>query len=100
VDGDTDVSSVQQDFAAALHQLMHLASRKKEDNSHGPNSATNKGLPNGRHATNEKTKRGIPNGIAKQVNNISDHIGKVADVTKNINGVAQGNYLMHIRNEI
>jgi len=72
---------------------MHLASRKEEDNSHGLNSPTNKGPPNGVHATNEH-QTGIPNGIPKQINNVSNHIGKVADATKNINGIAQGNYLI------
>jgi len=94
VDGDTDVSSVQQDFATALYQLMHLASRKEEDNSHGLNSPTNKRPPNGVHATNKHQTERVPNGIPKQINNVSDHTGKIIDVTKNVNGIAQGNYLI------
>lgn len=87
MDGDTDVPSVQQDFAAALYQLMRQARRKEEESLHNADSPTNKGLrPNGVHAVNEN-ERAIPNGVAKQVaNGVANHIGN------KINGVtAQGN---------
>lgn len=85
MDGDTDVPSVQQDFTAALYQLMHRALRK-EASLHDPDSDI-KGHPNGIHASNE---RAIPNGNAKPtINGVSNHIGKIADAMKN-GIVAQG----------
>lgn len=85
MDGDTDVPSVQQDFAAALYQLMRRA-RRKEETSRDPDSSVIKGHPNGIHASN---KRAIPNGNAKPtVNGVSNHAGKTAHTMKN--GIAQG----------
>ncbi|XP_012221149.2 adenylate kinase isoenzyme 5 [Linepithema humile] len=86
VDGDTDVPSVQQDFAAALYQLMRRTRRKEEESLHDADSPTIKGLrPNGVHAVNEN-ERAIPNGVAKQIaNGVANHIGN------GLNGVtAQG----------
>lgn len=84
MDGDTDVPSVQQDFVAALHQLMRRARRKEETS---PDSPVIKGHPNGIRASNE---RAILNGNAKPtVNGVSNHAGKIADVMKN-GIVAQG----------
>lgn len=90
MDGDTDVASVQQDFATKLRALMHRARRKEEDDSHGPDSPRNREHPNGVEPTNEhQYERAIPNGIAKQVNGISK-VGKIP--AKNVNGItAQGN---------
>lgn len=91
VDGDTDVPSVQQDFAAALYQLMRRARRKEEESLHGPDSSVNTRHPNGIHASNKyQNERAIPNGDAKPVvNGVSNHIGKTANVTKN-GFIAQG----------
>ncbi|XP_011874309.1 PREDICTED: adenylate kinase isoenzyme 5 [Vollenhovia emeryi] len=87
VDGDTDVPSVQQDFAAALYQLMRRARRKEEGSLRDSNSPAIKRHPNGIHASNE---RAIPNGNAKStINGVSNHVGKIADATKN-GIVAQG----------
>ncbi|XP_024884499.1 adenylate kinase isoenzyme 5 [Temnothorax curvispinosus] len=87
VDGDTDVPSVQQDFAAALYQLMRGARRGEEGSLRDPDSPVIKGHPNGIHASNE---RAIPNGNAKPtVNGVSNHVGKIANATKN-GIVAQG----------
>lgn len=73
MDGDTDVPSVQQDFAAALYQLMHRARRKEETNLRDPDSPVIKRHPNGILASNE---RAIPNGDAKSRIN---GVGKVTD---------------------
>jgi len=89
VDGDTDVPSVQQDFAAALYQLMRQARRKEEESLHDADSPTIEELrPNGVHAVNEN-ERAIPNGVAKQMaNGMANHVGN----GKNVNGIiAQGN---------
>ncbi|XP_018311140.1 adenylate kinase isoenzyme 5 [Mycetomoellerius zeteki] len=89
VDGDTDVPSVQQDFAAALYQLMRRARRKEEESLCDPDSPIKK-HPNGINTSNEyQNQRAIPNGNAKLVNGISNYIGKIADATKN-GIIAQG----------
>ncbi|XP_014472575.1 PREDICTED: adenylate kinase isoenzyme 5 [Dinoponera quadriceps] len=80
VDGDTDVPSVQQDFAVALYQLMRRARRIEEVDSpmtKGPNDS------NGKHTTIDyENERSMPNGVAKQiVNGVSNYVGK--DATKN-----------------
>jgi len=88
VDGDTDVPSVQQDFVAALHQLMRRTRRREEAS---PDSPVIKGHPNGIRASNE---RAIPNGNAKPiVNGVTNHAGKIANAMKN--GIAQGKQLLH-----
>jgi len=91
VDGDTDVPSVQQDFAAALYQLMRRARRKEEESLRDLDSPIIKRHPNGIHASNEyQNERVILNGNAKSVvNGISNHIGEIADATKN-GIIAQG----------
>lgn len=90
MDGDTDVPSVQQDFAAALYQLMRRARRKEEISLCDADSPT-KTHPNGIHASNEHA---IPNGNAKStVNGISNHAVKIADKKNGI--VAQGKRLLH-----
>lgn len=88
MDGDTDVPSVQQDFAAALYQLMHRARRKEETNLRDPDSPVIKRHPNGILASNE---RAIPNGDAKSRIN---GVGKVTDARNGI--VAQGKQLLHL----
>jgi len=89
VDGDTDVPSVQQDFAAALYQLMRRA-RKEEESLCDLDSSIIKRHSNGMHANEYQNERAILNGNAKSVvNGISNHIGKIADATKN-GIIAQG----------
>ncbi|XP_018373791.1 PREDICTED: adenylate kinase isoenzyme 5 [Trachymyrmex cornetzi] len=89
VDGDTDVPTVQQDFAAALYQLMRRARRKGEETLYDPDSPIKK-HQNGINTSNEyQNERAVPNGNAKLVvNGISNHIGKIADAKNGI--VAQG----------
>ena len=95
MDGDTDVPSVQQDFAAALYQLMRRARRKEEENLYDSDSPIKK-HPNGINTSNEyQNERAIPNGNAKLiVNGISNYIGKIADAKNGI--VAQGKQFYYI----
>lgn len=96
MDGDTDVPSVQQDFSAALYQLMRHARRKEEASLHNSDSPI-KRHPNGIRASNE---RAIPNGNAKPtINGVSNHMGKIADAMKN-EIVAQGKPLLHLLSSI
>lgn len=90
MDGDTDVPSVQQDFAAALYQLMHRARRKEEERLY-LDSPVVKEYPNGIHTSNEyQNERAISNGDAKlMANGVSNHIEKIADAKNGI--IAQGN---------
>ncbi|XP_011637258.1 adenylate kinase isoenzyme 5 isoform X2 [Pogonomyrmex barbatus] len=83
VDGDTDVSSVQQDFAIALYQLMHLTRRKEEQSLHNLDSSLINGNSNKIQAPNEyQNEHAIPNGLAKPMaNTTSNHI--VIDTKKN-----------------
>ncbi|XP_025155936.1 adenylate kinase isoenzyme 5 isoform X2 [Harpegnathos saltator] len=96
VDGDTDVPTVQQDFAAALYQLMRRQRRSEEDDLRNTNFSTTKGHdqhPNGKHITMDyENERAIPNGVAKQtVNGMSNYVEKPVDAAKNVNGItAQG----------
>lgn len=95
MDGDTDVPSVQQDFAAALYQLMRMARRKEEENLHDPDFPEIKNQPNRVHATNNhQNGHAIPNGVAKQIaSDVSNHTRKMINTTKNVNGIAaQGNF--------
>lgn len=91
MDGDTDVPSVQQDFAAALYQLMRRARRKEEERLCDLDSPIVKGHSNGIHASNEyQNEHAIPNGDAKlMANGVSNHIGKIANAKNGI--IAQGN---------
>lgn len=92
MDGDTDVPSVQQDFAAALYQLMHRARRKEEDNLRDADLSTIGGHPNGMHAVTDQSEHVTSNNVIKRmVNGVSNHIGNGIDATKKINEItAQG----------
>ncbi|KAL0106489.1 hypothetical protein PUN28_016298 [Cardiocondyla obscurior] len=85
VDGDTDVPSVQQDFAAALYQLMRQSRRKEEAIPRDPDSPAIRRHPNGIRASNE---RAIPNGNAKPTVNGVSNLGKIATTKNGI--IAQG----------
>lgn len=91
MDGDTDVPSVQQDFTAALYQLMHRSRRKEEENLHDADMPTIEGHPNGIHAVTDQTERATSNNVIKRmVNGVSNHIGNGIDAKK-IKGItAQG----------
>lgn len=92
MDGDTDVPSVQQDFAAALYQLMRWTRRREEENNlRDADFPTIGGHPNGIHAVTDQTERATSNNVIKQmVNGVSNHIGNGINVTKKMNGIAQG----------
>lgn len=87
MDGDTDVPSVQQDFSAALYQLMRRASRK-DDNLDFSVAKGHNGHSNKIHIVNE-----YQNECPRQVvNGVPDYVGKMVDATKNTNGIpTQGN---------
>lgn len=88
MDGDTDVPSVQQDFAAALYQLMRRARRKEEASLHNTDSSVRGNEINASNA--------IPNGDAKPtINGVSNHVGRMVDAMKN-GIVAQGKQLLHL----
>lgn len=92
VDGDTDVPSVQQDFTAALYQLMRWTRRKEEEtNLRDADFSTIGRHPNGIHAVTDQTERAT-NNIKQMVNGVSNnHIGNGIDAMKQINGItAQG----------
>ncbi|XP_031775468.1 adenylate kinase isoenzyme 5 isoform X2 [Apis florea] len=92
IDGDTDVPSVQQEFAAALYQLMTQTRRKEENDPHDPesqivqdnenNTKSNVLIPNNR---NESI---IPNGISKQIIDSKSNIKKATNTIKNMNGIS------------
>lgn len=87
VDGDTDVPSVQQEFAAALYHMMRRARRKEEGNPRGhesPESGENL-YPN--LAPNDGDRTFKPNGIAKQITSGKSNIEKALNAAKNTNGI-------------
>ncbi|XP_076750036.1 uncharacterized protein LOC143422939 [Xylocopa sonorina] len=92
IDGDTDVPSVQQEFAAALYQLMTRVQRKEESNPNGPEWQT---LENNESNTksvivvpNNNDQTIIPNGISKQLIDGKTNIEKAINATKNVNGIS------------
>ncbi|XP_017759986.1 PREDICTED: adenylate kinase isoenzyme 5 [Eufriesea mexicana] len=92
IDGDTDVPSVQQEFAAALYQLMTQTRRKEENNPHGPepqimqengnNMKSNSVVPNNRDQSI------ITNGISKQIIDGKLNVDKAINSTKTMNGIS------------
>ncbi|KAG7210684.1 hypothetical protein KM043_012188 [Ampulex compressa] len=101
VDGDTDVPSVQQDFAAALYQLMRRTRRKEDEEIRRPESSTREadvdtgypntpspGSMNGGHAIGiPLQERIVPNGVAKKIENGSiEQFEKATTVVKAMNG--------------
>nr|XP_031846425.1 adenylate kinase isoenzyme 5 isoform X4 [Nomia melanderi]XP_031846426.1 adenylate kinase isoenzyme 5 isoform X4 [Nomia melanderi]XP_031846427.1 adenylate kinase isoenzyme 5 isoform X4 [Nomia melanderi] len=65
IDGDTDVPSVQQEFAAALYQLMTQSRRKGEENHAARSPLT---VDNGNLIGNNRDQI-LPNGVLKEANN-------------------------------
>ncbi|XP_046143634.1 adenylate kinase isoenzyme 5 [Osmia bicornis bicornis] len=79
IDGDTDVPSVQQEFSAALYQLMTQARRNREDNLGGDRGVV----------YNNSDQRIVLNGVPKHVVDGKSTIEKV--ISDNMNGInAQG----------
>lgn len=83
---------MQQEFAAALYQLMTQTRRKEENNPHGPelqivqengnNVKSNSVLPNNRDQSI------IPNGISKQIIDGKLNVEKAINNTKTMNGIS------------
>ncbi|XP_076243048.1 adenylate kinase isoenzyme 5 isoform X2 [Calliopsis andreniformis] len=92
IDGDTDVPSVQQEFAAALYQLMTKTRRKEEENSRGPQSPTLQQHKNNVNAnpvnSNNRDDAVMPNGISKQIVDGKSNIEKAIKATENLNGLS------------
>lgn len=84
---------MQQEFAAALYQLMTQTKCRKEENDpydpesqimqdNGNNTKSNILIPNNR---NESI---IPNGISKQIIDSKSNIKKATNTIKNMNGIS------------
>ncbi|CAL7948457.1 unnamed protein product [Xylocopa violacea] len=92
IDGDTDVPSVQQEFAAALYQLMTQVQRKEESDPNGPEWQTQENNESNTNSDlvvpNNNDQTIIPNGISKQLIDGKTNIEKAISATKNINGIS------------
>lgn len=89
---------MQQEFSAALYQLMTQTRRKEEDNPHGPDSPTTQENENNinTNTVNSNNKDGttIMNGIPKQIIDDKSNIEKAMKATGNMNGLSlSGKYL-------
>ncbi|CAK9833165.1 Adenylate kinase isoenzyme 5 [Anthophora retusa] len=93
VDGDTDVPSVQQEFAAALYQLMTQTRRKEGSDSHSPEPPATI-LENGNNTNsnlvspNNTNKTIILNGVSRQIIDGKMNIEKAISDSKNMNGMS------------
>lgn len=91
MDGDTDIPSVQQEFAAALYQLMRQSRRKEED--YYPHSASTPNSKNPVNINGGQQQNGQANGVAKHViengvNALANHLEKTigTKTTSKLNG--------------
>ncbi|KAF3420546.1 hypothetical protein E2986_11462, partial [Frieseomelitta varia] len=92
IDGDTDVPSVQQEFSAALYQLMTRTRRKGENNVQSPkldvmqengnNAKLNTVVPDNRDQPI------VPNGVSKQMIDGKLNVKEALTAKKNINGIS------------
>ncbi|XP_076298244.1 adenylate kinase isoenzyme 5 isoform X2 [Lasioglossum baleicum] len=92
IDGDTDVPSVQQEFAAALYQMMTQARRKGEDGTYAPWSPegdVNEGNTDP-VISNNRDRTIIPNGVLKEAVNEIPAIENAINAKKSINGISLG----------
>ncbi|XP_006623391.1 adenylate kinase isoenzyme 5 [Apis dorsata] len=93
IDGDTDVSSVQQEFATALYQLMTQTYRKKENDPHGSESQiqdNENSIKSNLLISNNRNESIIPNGISKQIIDSKSNMKKPTNIIKNMNGHIYG----------
>lgn len=92
IDGDTDVPSVQQEFAAALYQLMTQTRRKEENDPHSSESQIVQDNENNTKSNvlifNNKNESIIPNGISKQIIDSKSNMKKATNTIKNMNGIS------------
>ncbi|XP_043790117.1 adenylate kinase isoenzyme 5 isoform X2 [Apis laboriosa] len=91
IDGDTDVPSVQQEFAAALYQLMTQTCRKKKNDPHSSESQIQDNENNIKSnvlISNNRNESIIPNGISKQIIDNKSNVKKATNIIKNMNGIS------------
>ncbi|KOC65843.1 Adenylate kinase isoenzyme 5, partial [Habropoda laboriosa] len=92
IDGDTDVPSVQQEFAAALYQLMTQTRRKGENDSHSPEPPIVQENGNNTNSnpiiTNDTNQTIIQNGVSRQIIDGKMNIEKAINDSKNMNGIS------------
>lgn len=97
IDGDTDVPSVQQEFAAALYQLMTQTRRKEENDLHNPEPQMVQENGNNEKLNtvvlNNRDQSIISNGVSKQMTDGKLNVEQAVNATKNMNGIRsiQGN---------
>ena len=97
IDGDTDVPSVQQEFAAALYQLMTQTRRKEENDLHNPEPQMVQENGNNEKLNtvvlNNRDQSIISNGVSKQITDGKLNVEQAVNATKNMNGIRsiQGN---------
>ncbi|XP_053983249.1 adenylate kinase isoenzyme 5 isoform X2 [Hylaeus volcanicus] len=91
IDGDTDVPSVQQEFAAAVYQLMTQSQRTAREE---PRSSklltlqTENGTSPTQFISNNKYQTVISNGTSKQSFDDNPNIENAINATKNMNGIS------------
>ncbi|XP_054006157.1 adenylate kinase isoenzyme 5 isoform X1 [Hylaeus anthracinus] len=91
IDGDTDVPSVQQEFAAAVYQLMTQSQRTAREE---PRSSklltlqTENGTSPTQFVSNNKYQTVISNGNSKQSFDDNPNIENAINATKNMNGIS------------
>lgn len=92
IDGDTDVPSVQQEFAAALYQLIIQTRRKKENDPHDSESQIIQDNENNTKSSvlisNNRNESIISNGISKQIIDSKSNMKKTTNTIKNMNGMS------------
>lgn len=91
IDGDTDVPSVQQEFAAALYQLMTQTRRKEENDLHNPEPQMVQENGNNEKLNtvvlNNRDQSIISNGVSKQMTDGKLNGEQAVNATKNMNGI-------------
>ncbi|XP_003398829.1 adenylate kinase isoenzyme 5 [Bombus affinis] len=91
IDGDTDVPSVQQEFAAALYQLMTQTRRKEENDLHNPEPQMVQENGNNEKLNtvvlNNRDQSIISNGVSKQITDGKLNVEQAVNATKNMNGI-------------
>ncbi|XP_017881074.1 adenylate kinase isoenzyme 5 [Ceratina calcarata] len=90
IDGDTDVPSVQQEFAAALYQLMTKTQRKEENDQRAPDSPTSRENENNLNVImpNNRNQPTTPNGVSKPIIDDESNTEKVINATNKMNGIS------------
>lgn len=83
---------MQQEFAAALYQLMTQTCRKEENDPHSSESQIVQDNENNTKSNvlifNNKNESIIPNGISKQIIDSKSNMKKATNTIKNMNGIS------------